>query len=56
MPAYLSPSLLLPLAPQERLKEASGKEGMGAGYEDVRVGFYRVSRAIEALQRQTPQL
>eukprot|EP00904_Undaria_pinnatifida_P005768 jgi/Undpi1/2320/HiC_scaffold_13.g05703.m1 len=26
---------------QERLKEATGREGTGAGYEDVRVGFYR---------------
>ena len=27
---------------KERLRNATGKEGFGAGYEDVPLGFYRV--------------
>lgn len=33
---------------QDSLKEKTGWEGTGAGYEDVRVGFYRVSLAFYA--------
>lgn len=40
---YLSISSHISWGFQDSLKEKTGWEGTGAGYEDVRVGFYLVS-------------